>query len=37
MYGATVMASKFRVSKKAFAYCEEVLPISPRLASAMVK
>ena len=25
------MASKFRVSKKAFAYCAEVLPISPPL------
>ena len=37
IYGATVMASKCKVSKKAFAYCEEVLPMSPRFASAILK
>ena len=37
MYGAIVTLSKFKSSKKAFAYIDEVLPISPRLASAIVK
>ena len=31
------MASKFKVSKKAFAYWAEVLPISPLFASAILK
>ena len=37
IYGATVTESKFMVSKNAFAYIAEVFPISPLLASAMVK
>jgi hypothetical protein len=37
MYGATVTESKFKSSKKALAYIEEVFPISPRFASAIVK
>jgi hypothetical protein len=36
MYGATVTESKFKSSKKALAYIEEVFPIS-RFASAIVK
>jgi hypothetical protein len=32
---ATVTESKFKSSKKALAYIEEVFPISPRFASAM--
>ena len=37
IYGFTVIESKFKFSKKAFAYIFEVLPISPLLASAIVK
>jgi len=37
IYGATVIESKFNVSKNVFAYFEEVFPISPLLASAIVK
>ena len=36
MYGATVMASTSRCSKKLRAYMAEVLPMSPRFASAMM-
>ncbi len=37
IYGATVIASKSSVCKKAFAYIWEVFPMSPRFASAMMK
>jgi len=37
IYGATVTASQLRYSKKALAYLPEVLPMSPRLASAITK
>ena len=37
IYGATVTESKFKSSKNALAYIEEVFPISPRFASAIVK
>ena len=35
VYGEMVMASQPMVSKIALAYCREVFPISPRLASAI--
>ena len=37
IYGATVTLSKSIFSKKVVAYIFEVLPMSPRLASAMMK
>ena len=37
MYGATVTESRLNPSKNVWAYILDVLPISPRLASAMIK